>query len=69
MSGAELAAIVGGIATAAKAVPDAIEKIDRWVNGDGEVPLDVLPELPDFTKNHLEHAAMIERARRAGTIP
>lgn len=62
MTPADVAALVGALATAAKTVPDALEKIDAWVNGGGEAPADVLPALPDLTRNDLELAALKKRA-------
>lgn len=69
MSPTETIELVGALAALATKGSDAISRVHDWVKGDGEAPLDVLPELPDFTRNHLEHVAMIERARKAGNIP
>lgn len=65
----DAAQIVADLIEVAAKVPDALAKIHAWVNGGEAAPLDVLPELPDLTRNHLEHAAMIQRARKAGNIP
>ena len=65
----DMALLVGQLVEVASKVPDALSKIHDWVNGGGEPPADVLPELHETTRNHLEHAAMIQRARRAGNIP
>lgn len=66
MSGpAETAALIGAIATAAKTIPDALAKLDHWINGGGPVPIDVLPQLPDLTRNDLELAALKQRAAQA----
>lgn len=69
MSPAETVEFVGAMANIASKVPDAVAKIHDWLKGDGEPPFALLDELPSFAKNHLEHAAMVERARKAGTIP
>ena len=64
----DAAQLIGELVEVAAKVPDALAQIHAWVNGDGEPPA-FLPELPDLTRNHLAHAAMIQRGRRAGTIP
>ena len=63
----DAAELVSDLVAVAAKVPDALAQIHEWVNGDGEPPA-FLPELPDLTRNHLAHAAMIQRGRRAGTI-
>ncbi len=59
----DLATDLVGVATK---IPGAVERVRAWVEGDGERPDDVLGELPDGTRNHIEQAR-IEKLAAGGT--
>lgn len=44
------------LASVATKIPDAIERVKAFVEGRGESPDDVLGELPDLSRNHVEQA-------------
>lgn len=66
MNALEAVRLAADLASLAAKVPDAIERVREFIETGADVAGDVLLELPDLSRNHIEQAR-IERLAAGGT--